>query len=56
LTVSEFIHDERDYEFEFKELGKAKPIVQKEILPLILEVLYKFQDDLIKAHSKDVQE
>lgn len=56
IKINEFIHDEKDFEISLNEFGDNKALVKNELLPLILQVLYKFQDALIEAHSKDLQE
>ncbi|KAH3679071.1 hypothetical protein WICMUC_001266 [Wickerhamomyces mucosus] len=56
LIIKEFIHDETDFEYEFKNFGSNKSLIQKDLLPLLLPKLAKFQPDLINDHTADVQE
>ncbi|KAH3688631.1 hypothetical protein WICPIJ_000383 [Wickerhamomyces pijperi] len=56
LVIKEFIHDEKEYEYEFKNFGDEKLLIKNVLVPLLLQDLYKFQDDLINDHTQHVQE
>lgn len=56
ITVPEFVHDQDEDEYVFEiDADDHKSEIRKIFVPVLKSKLMKFQDDLIKAHEKDVQ-
>ncbi|CAN3366202.1 hsp90 co-chaperone Hch1p [Diutina catenulata] len=55
ISLPEFVHDQDEDEYQFSTSGDAATDTKKYLLPLVLAQLQKFQQDLIDAHSQDVQ-
>lgn len=57
ITVPEFMHDETEFQFEYKTLGDNLSNVKQHFIPLLQDqILLTFQKDLIESHTKDLQE
>lgn len=56
ITVPEFVHDQEDDEYVFDiEVENYKIEIRKFFIPILKQKLMNFQNDLVKAHEKDVQ-
>ncbi|GMM32982.1 Hch1 protein [Saccharomycopsis crataegensis] len=60
IEIPEFIHDmdEDDYQFDIKNKDlsiEQKTILRKQVFPKVVELLMKYQDDVIGIHGKDLQ-
>ena len=55
LEIPEFMHDESDFPILSQGFDAFDGLVRSEFVPKVLETLLKYQDDLIKEHSKDIQ-
>lgn len=56
IILPEFIHDQEEDEYEFSiDSDSHKSEVRKHFIPVLKQKLMKFQNDLLRAHEKDVQ-
>lgn len=55
VTIDEFFHDQDEDEYVFTVTSEYASDIKKLLVPVIRSKLQKFQDDLIKAHERDVQ-
>lgn len=55
LEIPEFMHDESDIPILSQGFDAFDGLVRSEFVPKVVETLLKYQDDLIKEHSKDIQ-
>lgn len=56
IILVEFTHDQDEDEYEFSiDSDSYKAEVRKHFIPVLKQKLMKFQDDLLRAHEKDVQ-
>lgn len=56
ISIPEFVHDQEEDEYVFEiDADDHKAEIRKVFVPVLKTKLMKFQDDLIKAHEKDVQ-
>jgi activator of HSP90 ATPase len=56
ITVPEFVHDQDEDEYVFEIVADDySSQVRKSLVPVLLQKLLKFQNDLITAHESDVQ-
>ncbi|CAK7892869.1 hsp90 co-chaperone Hch1p [[Candida] anglica] len=56
ITIPEFVHDQEEDEYVFEIDAESNKVeIRKHFVPVLKVKLMKFQNDLIKAHEKDVQ-
>lgn len=55
LVVKDFMHDEQEYEYEFKGFGSHNEFIKSVVLPQVKKQLWAFQDELLKAQEADLQ-
>lgn len=56
VSVPEFMHDEEELVTKVEGFDDFSSLVQKEFLPQFKAKLLLYQNDLIEAHSKDLQQ
>lgn len=55
ISIDEFFHDQDDDEYVFVVSSAYASDIKKLLVPAVKAKLQSFQDDLIKAHERDVQ-
>lgn len=55
ITIDEFFHDQEEDDYFFVVASEFASDVKKLLVPVLRGKLQRFQDDLIKAHERDVQ-
>jgi activator of HSP90 ATPase len=56
ISIPELVHDQDEDDYEFRITSDYQSAeIRKHLVPILKAKLLKFQDDLLKAHEKDVQ-
>lgn len=56
LNIPEFMHDETDFETQYRDFKEFEPLVRQQFYPNVHEILLQYQPTLIEEHSRDLQD
>lgn len=56
LSIPEFMHDESEFEQQYRDFKEFEPLVREQFYPRVRELLLQYQPTLIKEHLRDLQD
>lgn len=56
VSIPEFMHDETEFEAQYRDFKEFEPLVRQQLYPMVHEILLQYQPALIQEHSRDLQD